>query len=92
MDDPKLGIVRCKLLYLDGRIIRKRNSKYLRFLNNLKGWVKPLDVCIAPIIATYKSVEGLEMKNEIHGLFYKDANDDFIRRIKQVLKNMIGTL
>jgi len=89
------------------KINKTKNVKYLGFLNNLEGWIKSSNVCIAPIlrgggtklkvleyaaagkpiIATYKSVEGFEMENEIHGLFYGDVNDDFIRGIKQVLKN-----
>ena len=40
-----------------------------------------------PIVATYKAVNGLGMENGIHGLFYRDVNDNFIEGVKQVLKN-----
>ena len=40
-----------------------------------------------PIVATYKAIEGLGMKDGVHGLFYRKVDDNFIGGIKQVLKN-----
>jgi len=38
-----------------------------------------------PIVATFKAVEGLGMKNKIHGLFYKEVNEEFIEGVRSVL-------
>jgi glycosyltransferase involved in cell wall biosynthesis len=40
-----------------------------------------------PIVATFKAVEGLEMINGIHGLFYKEVNKEFIEGIRRILND-----
>jgi len=40
-----------------------------------------------PIIATHKAVEGLGVKDGVHGLFYRKVNEDFIEGIRKLLKN-----
>jgi glycosyltransferase involved in cell wall biosynthesis len=39
-----------------------------------------------PIVATFKAVEGLGMFNNVHGLFYKSVNEEFISGIRRLLK------
>ncbi|MHA1684983.1 MAG: hypothetical protein ACTSYD_01110, partial [Candidatus Heimdallarchaeaceae archaeon] len=39
-----------------------------------------------PIVATFKAVEGLEMFNNVHGLFYKNVNEEFVSGIRRLLK------
>jgi len=89
------------------KINKTNNVKYLGFLNNLEGWIKSSDVCIAPIfrgggtrlkvleyaaagkpvVATYKAIEGLDMVNNVHGLFYEDVNEDFVSGIRLLLND-----
>jgi glycosyltransferase involved in cell wall biosynthesis len=40
-----------------------------------------------PIIATYKAIEGLEMTAKVHGLFYKNCDDEFVKGIKLLLRD-----
>ena len=40
-----------------------------------------------PIVATYKAIEGLGMKNGVHGLFYSEVNNEFIQGVKQLLND-----
>jgi glycosyltransferase involved in cell wall biosynthesis len=94
-------------LSLVRKIEKTKNVKYLGFLNNLEGWIKSSDVCIAPIlrgggtklkvleyaaagkpiVATYKAVEGLEMRSGVHGLFYRNVNDKYVKGIKLLLED-----
>ncbi|MEM4523398.1 MAG: glycosyltransferase family 4 protein, partial [Nitrososphaeria archaeon] len=38
-----------------------------------------------PIVATYKAVEGLNVRNNIHGLFHENIDEDFIKSIRKLL-------
>lgn len=40
-----------------------------------------------PIVSTFKAIEGLEMVNKIHGLFYKKIDTNLIDGIRLVLNN-----
>ncbi|MHA1832770.1 MAG: glycosyltransferase family 4 protein [Candidatus Baldrarchaeia archaeon] len=40
-----------------------------------------------PVIATNKAIEGLEVINEIHGLFFKDVDDHFLNGIQRVISD-----
>jgi len=40
-----------------------------------------------PIVATFKAVEGLGIINKVHGLFYREVDEQFIEGIRRVLND-----
>lgn len=40
-----------------------------------------------PLVATFKAIDGLGMRNGIHGLFHLDVNKTFVHSIKRLMKD-----